>query len=133
MQGAETFDKPLHLQVSQASASAVAAVERAGGSVTTVYYNKLGMRALLKPEWFARKERLLPRPARPPAAIAPKCAAFPPLTLFFYSFQIWSQFWHGGRPQWPPSVPRSLSVCLLCLHLCSSRGGWICVDCQFRC
>ncbi|EIE19588.1 ribosomal protein L15, partial [Coccomyxa subellipsoidea C-169] len=63
--GAETFNKPLHLQVSQASASAVAAVERAGGSVTTVYYNKLGMRALLKPEWFARKERLLPRPARP--------------------------------------------------------------------
>ncbi|KAK9918974.1 hypothetical protein WJX75_008400 [Coccomyxa subellipsoidea] len=70
--GAETFDKPLHLQVSQASASAVAAVERAGGSVTTVYYNKLGLRALFQPEWFARKRRLLPRAARPPAGRAPK-------------------------------------------------------------
>ncbi|RWW60138.1 hypothetical protein BHE74_00032885 [Ensete ventricosum] len=31
-----------------------------------VYYNKLGFRALLQPEWFAKKGRLLPRPARPP-------------------------------------------------------------------
>lgn len=77
-QGAEAFDKALHLQVSQASASAVAAVKRAGGSVTTVYYNALGLRALFKPEWFAAKRRLLPRPARPPASKAPKCAAFPP-------------------------------------------------------
>ena len=64
--------------MSQASASAVAAVQRAGGSVTTVYYNKLGLRALFKPEWFARKQRLLPLPARPPAAKAPRCVAFPP-------------------------------------------------------
>lgn len=42
------------------------AVEAAGGSVRKVYYNKLGFRALLKPEWFAKKGRLLPRPARPP-------------------------------------------------------------------
>ena len=52
--------------MSQASASARAAVEAAGGSVTTVYYNQLGLRALLKPDWFAAKGRLLPRPARPP-------------------------------------------------------------------
>lgn len=32
------------VQVSQASKSAREAVERAGGSVTTVYYNKLGLR-----------------------------------------------------------------------------------------
>lgn len=31
-----------------------------------VYYNKLGFRALLKPEWFAKKGRLLPKAARPP-------------------------------------------------------------------
>ena len=41
-QGAERFNLPLNLQVSQASAAARAAVEAAGGSVTTVYYNKLG-------------------------------------------------------------------------------------------
>ncbi|CAL8471237.1 g10779 [Coccomyxa elongata] len=82
--GAEKFNKPLHLQVSQASASAVAAVERAGGSVTKVYYNKLGLRALLKPDWFARKQRLLPRPARPPPAMAPKfdvIGSLPPVSV----------------------------------------------------
>lgn len=48
------------------AASARAAIEAAGGSVTTVYYNQLGLRALLRPDWFAAKGRLLPRPARPP-------------------------------------------------------------------
>ncbi|CAK9177621.1 unnamed protein product, partial [Ilex paraguariensis] len=43
-----------------------AAVEAAGGSVRRVYYNKLGFRALLKPEWFEKKGRLLPRAARRP-------------------------------------------------------------------
>ena len=41
-------------------------MEKLGGSVTTVYYNKLGLRALLTPDWFEHKGRLLPRPARPP-------------------------------------------------------------------
>ena len=43
-----------------------------GGSVTTVYYNALGLRALLKPAWFARKGRALPRPARAPPRLAPR-------------------------------------------------------------
>lgn len=51
------------------SAAAREAVEKAGGTVTTVYYNKLGIRALLKPESFAKKGRLLPRPARPPVKL----------------------------------------------------------------
>ncbi len=41
-QGAGSLSTPLHLDVSQASAKARAAVEAAGGSVRTVYYNKLG-------------------------------------------------------------------------------------------
>ena len=59
-------DTPLHVQVVQCSATARKAIEATGGSVTTVYYNKLGLRALLKPEAFAKKGRLIPRPARPP-------------------------------------------------------------------
>lgn len=43
-----------------------AAITAAGGTVTTVYYNQLALRALLKPAWFAKKGRLLPRPAHPP-------------------------------------------------------------------
>ncbi|KAL2500771.1 Uncharacterized protein Fot_34619 [Forsythia ovata] len=40
---------------------AKAAVEVAGRSVKKVYYNKLGFRALLKPEWFEKKGKLLPK------------------------------------------------------------------------
>lgn len=54
------------LQVSRVTVRAKEAVEAAGGSVRKVYYNKLGFRALLKPEWFEKKGRLLPRAARPP-------------------------------------------------------------------
>ncbi|PRW50949.1 50S ribosomal L15 isoform B [Chlorella sorokiniana] len=64
--GAGRFSQPVHLQVSGVSDSARAAIEKAGGSVTTVYYNQLGLRALVKPDWFAAKGRQLPRPARPP-------------------------------------------------------------------
>jgi large subunit ribosomal protein L15 len=70
--GAETFSLPLQLQVSQASTKAREALERAGGKVTTVYYNELGLRALLCPEWFSKKGRLLPRPARPPPKLTEK-------------------------------------------------------------
>ena len=52
------------------SAAARAAIEAAGGTVTTVYYNELGLRALLKPDWFAKKGRLMPRAARPPPRLA---------------------------------------------------------------
>ncbi len=69
-QGKEAFSAALRLEVSQASAAARAAVEAAGGHVTTVYYNQLGLRALLKPDWFARKGRLMPRAARPPPRLA---------------------------------------------------------------
>lgn len=48
------------------------AIAKAGGSVTTVYYNKLGLRALTMPEWFAKKGRLLPRAARCPPKLEGK-------------------------------------------------------------
>jgi hypothetical protein len=41
-------DVPLHLQVSSVSPAAQKLVEAAGGSVTRVYYTRLGLRALLK-------------------------------------------------------------------------------------
>lgn len=54
------------MQVSRVTVRAKETVEAAGGSVRRVYYNKLGFRALLKPEWFEKKGRLLPKAARPP-------------------------------------------------------------------
>ena len=64
--GAAEFRTPVHLEVSQASATARAAIEKAGGSVTEVYYNRLGLRALLKPEKFP----VMIKNARPPPKLA---------------------------------------------------------------
>ena len=50
--------------MSKATASARDAIESHGGSLTTVYYNDLGLRALFKPDWFPTKGRLLPRPVQ---------------------------------------------------------------------
>lgn len=83
MQGASSFRSPVQLQVSEASESARKAVQAAGGSVTTVYYNQLGLRALLKPGWFAEKGRQLPRAARPPTQVGmryDKIGELPPHT-----------------------------------------------------
>lgn len=65
----------LQLEVSRTSALARAAVEAAGGSVTTVHYNRLSLRALMKPEKFAPfpgATLLLPKPARPPPRLRDK-------------------------------------------------------------
>ncbi|KAF7840071.1 50S ribosomal L15-like protein [Senna tora] len=64
--GADQIKWPIHLEVSRVTVRAKEAVEAAGGTVRRVYYNKLGFRALLKPEWFEKKGRLLPKAARPP-------------------------------------------------------------------
>ena len=64
--GRGTLEHKVDIEVSRASKSAITAVEKAGGKITEVYYNSLGLRALLKPEWFAKRGRPLPRPALPP-------------------------------------------------------------------
>lgn len=47
--------------MSRASQSAIEAIERNGGSVKTVYHDRIALRALLKPE----KYEVVPRAARP--------------------------------------------------------------------
>ena len=60
--------------MSQASRSAIEAVEREGGSVVCAHYNRLGLRALLKPEKF--EGRLTPRRALPPNKLLPYYMSF---------------------------------------------------------
>jgi large subunit ribosomal protein L15 len=62
--GKERLTSPILIQISRASEGAIQAIEEAGGEVTTVHYNRLALRALLKPEKFERKG--LPKFARPP-------------------------------------------------------------------
>ncbi|KAG1690544.1 hypothetical protein DVH05_028046 [Phytophthora capsici] len=59
--GSQHLSSKLDIEVSQASESAIKAVEAAGGSITSVYYNRLGLRALLKPHKF----ETIPQLARP--------------------------------------------------------------------
>ncbi|KAL7008048.1 YmL10 [Cystobasidiomycetes sp. EMM_F5] len=55
----------LHIVVSQASRTAIRAVEQAGGSIECRYYNKLGLRALLKPQALLAKGIPIPKQALP--------------------------------------------------------------------
>ena len=50
--GKERFAARVRIEVSAASAEAIRAVEAAGGSVRSVYYTPLALRALLRPEKF---------------------------------------------------------------------------------
>ena len=89
--GKEYIKDALLIEVPFASASAISAIENAGGYVTTVHYNRLALRAHLKPHKFPSKPdilltreygeqyanldvhdtHLLPRRARPPPKYMP--------------------------------------------------------------
>lgn len=60
--GKERLTTPLQLEVSRSSTQAIEAMEAIGGEVTSVHYNRLALRALLKPDKFIQ----LPKFARPP-------------------------------------------------------------------
>jgi len=70
--GAEDFQHQVHLQVSKCSIEAEKAIEKNGGTVRLVYYDKTGLRALLKPEAYLKKGLMIPEPARhiPPKRMA---------------------------------------------------------------
>jgi hypothetical protein len=59
----------LDLHVSRASSEAIAAVEAAGGHVTSYHYNKLALRTILRPEKYTDATR--PKHARPPPKFQP--------------------------------------------------------------
>lgn len=65
--GSEWWNTPVDIEVSQASSSAINAIKRTNGSIKLVYYNRLGLRALLKPEKFV--DRRLPYLPPPPDKI----------------------------------------------------------------
>ena len=60
--GHADFSHKISIEVTSVSELARHAVERAGGEVRTVYYNKLGLKALMTPHRF----EVVPFPARPP-------------------------------------------------------------------
>ena len=62
--GKEKLAQPITIYVSRASKEAIHCIEEKGGKVTTVYYNRLGMKYFLAPTNFGTKRRV-PRLALP--------------------------------------------------------------------
>lgn len=60
------FCAPVELVATECEPDAARAVLSAGGAVTLAWYNKLGLRVLLRPERWTRRKLPLPRWARPP-------------------------------------------------------------------
>ena len=60
--GDGAISEPIDVEVTRASKSAIEALEATGGSVVSVYMNRLALRAHLKPEKFIAQ----PKIARPP-------------------------------------------------------------------
>lgn len=58
--GAESFTHPITIEVSRASASAIAAIEAAGGKITTRYFTKDGIRRLTKPHLYMDEDGEIP-------------------------------------------------------------------------
>lgn len=63
--GFEQFKIPIKIEASRASEGAIKAIESAGGDFTAKYFNKLGLRAHLNPDWFLMKRGRIPLLARP--------------------------------------------------------------------
>ncbi|KAJ3338501.1 YmL10 [Gonapodya sp. JEL0774] len=66
--GASSFTHQVKITVARASLSAIARVEKLGGTVTSEYRNRIGMQALLNPEKFAVEPR--PKMPRDPRDVA---------------------------------------------------------------
>ena len=64
--GSETWNIPINIEVTQVSKNAQLAIEKAGGTVKRVYYDRIGLKYLLSPERFVGKikpARATPKPA----------------------------------------------------------------------
>ncbi len=66
------FAAPVRIEVTMASQSAIKAIEESGGSIKSVYYGRVALRALLKPELFA----VMPKNPQPSPRLLPYYTEF---------------------------------------------------------
>jgi len=60
-EGMDSFVTPINLEVQHASEAAIAAIERAGGTVTTAYYDPYSLSAATNPLKFFKRGAFIPR------------------------------------------------------------------------
>jgi len=60
--GSERLRSSIQIEISRASKAAIDAIEAANGTITTIHYNRLALKVLLKPHRFD----IIPKRARPP-------------------------------------------------------------------
>ncbi|CCD22757.1 mitochondrial 54S ribosomal protein uL15m NDAI_0A06020 [Naumovozyma dairenensis CBS 421] len=63
--GRGNYKLPIKIEATKASDEAVKIIESQGGSFVAKYFNKLGLRAHLSPQWFLEKRGRIPLQARP--------------------------------------------------------------------
>ena len=63
--GAFKYNLPISIEASRATEGAIQTIEKAGGKFTAKYFNTLGLRAHLAPQWFLNKRGRIPLQARP--------------------------------------------------------------------
>jgi large subunit ribosomal protein L15 len=56
--GADYFKTPVDITVSRASATAIEAIEKAGGKITTRFFNKAGIKSITHPHLYEEPPRL---------------------------------------------------------------------------
>lgn len=97
-----TVQQPLRLIMSRASDAAIAAVEAAGGSVTTVHYNRLALRSVLRPHKFDSA----PKHARPPPKWQPYYTSWK--NRGYLNPQMQMQEWLEQHPEYKDEFDRLL-------------------------
>ncbi|CUS21649.1 LAQU0S03e07470g1_1 [Lachancea quebecensis] len=63
--GKQFYNLPIKIEATRASKDAIQAIEKAGGEFTARYFNQLGLKAHLSPQWFLQKRGRIPLQARP--------------------------------------------------------------------
>ncbi|CAR22182.1 mitochondrial 54S ribosomal protein uL15m [Lachancea thermotolerans CBS 6340] len=64
-EGKQFYNLPIKIEATRASKDAIQAIEKAGGEFTARYFNQLGLKAHLSPQWFLQKRGRIPLQARP--------------------------------------------------------------------
>ena len=113
--GKERFHSPVRLVVNRASEDAIEHAEQVGGQVTTMHFNRLAMKSLIRPERFMQVASsdgddepvyLLPKQARPPPKYQPYYTSWK--NRGYLCPQVQMREWLDARPEQKEAFEKAL-------------------------